>query len=65
VALKVFDLLGREVKTLMDDELLAAEEHKVRWDGRNNLGQPLSSGVYLYRFDTSEFGAEKKMVDVK
>jgi len=46
--LKVFDLLGREVKTLMEKNL-SAGDYKVKWDGTNNAGQPMSSGVYLYR----------------
>ncbi|RMG24283.1 MAG: hypothetical protein D6732_23790, partial [Methanobacteriota archaeon] len=48
VTLKVYDLMGREVKTLVNGRLPAGY-HTVQWDGTDNTGQPVSSGVYLYR----------------
>ncbi|RMG67635.1 MAG: T9SS C-terminal target domain-containing protein, partial [Calditrichaeota bacterium] len=62
VVLKVFDLLGREVKTLMEKNL-SAGEYKVQWDGRTNSGQPVASGVYLYRLTAGKhFVQTRKMV---
>ena len=59
VSLKVYDLLGREVRTLVDEDM-AAGTYKVRFDGTN-----LASGVYIYRIVAGEFSAIKKMVLVK
>lgn len=46
VQLKVFDLLGREVRAIYD-ETQSAGKHSVTWDGRDNAGASLSSGVYF------------------
>lgn len=48
VTVKVYDLLGREIATLVNENL-APGRYRVQWDGRNRLGQQVSSGVYLYR----------------
>ncbi len=61
VTLKVYDLLGRKVKTLVNKQM-APGRYTVRWDGTNDAGQPVSSGVYLYRIETGGFSKIKKMV---
>ncbi|MCK6563062.1 T9SS type A sorting domain-containing protein, partial [bacterium] len=48
VSLKIFNLLGREVRTLVDYEMPAGY-HRVKWDGRDAAGRKLDSGVYLYK----------------
>ncbi len=48
VTLTVFDQLGREVRTLVD-QLLSAGTHRLRWDGRDEQGDPAPSGVYFYQ----------------
>ena len=48
VALMIYDLKGREVKTLVN-RVEAPGYKGVVWDGANSVGQPVSSGVYLYR----------------
>jgi hypothetical protein len=55
VSLQVFDLGGRLVRTLIDDAR-APGRHGVAWDGRDQRGRPVASGVYLYRLETT--GAE-------
>lgn len=52
IKLKVFDLLGREVKTLYSG-ILSAGRHSFGWDGRDEVGKILSTGVYYYRLTTS------------
>ncbi len=51
VHLDVFDLLGRHVKTLASGELPAGE-HNVTWDGTDETGRDVASGIYLYKLDT-------------
>ncbi|NIW46374.1 MAG: hypothetical protein GWN14_16230, partial [candidate division Zixibacteria bacterium] len=46
VILKIFDIQGRLVRTLMNSQL-SAGQHRVTWDGRNDNGSQVSSGVYL------------------
>ena len=61
VKLKVYDLLGREVMTLVDKELNNGS-YSVTWFGENNLGEQLSSGVYFYRIEAGDFIQTKKMI---
>ena len=64
VTLKVYDMLGREVKTLIDREI-SAGVHSFNWNAENNSGQKVTSGVYIYRISAGEFTAVKKMVLIK
>jgi endo-1,4-beta-xylanase len=48
VQLKIFDILGREIITLVN-ELQSAGEHTIEWDGKNSAGQKVASGVYFYQ----------------
>jgi len=56
VALKVFDVLGREVATLVD-EVKPAGTYTVNFDARH-----LSSGVYYYRLTAGSFTQTRKMI---
>jgi len=49
VTLKVYNFLGQEVTTLVDDELKPAGYHAAIWDGRNKNGGAVASGVYFVR----------------
>ncbi len=57
IVLQVFDILGREVKTLIN-ETLEAGNHMVTWSGTNNKGGDAGSGVYLYRLIEVEANGE-------
>ncbi len=59
VKLVIYDILGREVKTLVDD-VFHSGVHKVTWNASN-----LSSGVYFYRMTTDEFSETRRMVLIK
>jgi len=62
VELVVLDLLGREVKTLMSGKVPAGY-YTVRWDGTDDNGQPVASGVYVYRLQVgNNFHTTKKLV---
>jgi hypothetical protein len=56
VRLKVYNLLGREIATLVNEKR-AAGEHAIRW---NPIGLP--SGIYFYRLQAGEFVATRKLV---
>ena len=47
VTLKIYDMLGKEVKTLVDNTV-GAGTHSVVWNGTNNAGSKIGSGVYIY-----------------
>jgi hypothetical protein len=54
VVVKMFDLRGRLVRTLLEAPLLMAGDHEVRIDGRGERGRPLASGVYFYRIEAPD-----------
>jgi hypothetical protein len=58
--LKIYNTTGQLVRTLVNEDL-AATRHKVRWDGRNEYGQVVSSGIYFYRLASGKFAEMKKM----
>lgn len=58
-SLKVFDVIGREVATLVNGEI-SAGEHSVQW---NASGMP--SGVYFYRLQAGNYSATKKLMLIK
>jgi parallel beta-helix repeat protein len=60
VMLSVYDILGRVVITIVNEELDQGF-HQVQWDGRNAQGHPVTSGLYLYRIEAGDFSAEKTM----
>ena len=64
MTLKVYDVLGREVATLVN-EVRPAGVYTVRWDGRNDRGEPVSSGIYLYQLKVGSATATKKMILLK
>jgi len=63
VKLKVFDVLGNEVSTLVNN-FINAGEHKIDFNF-NNLAKNISSGVYFYRLEAGSFIATKKMIYLK
>ena len=64
VELAVFDILGRKVRKLVNQEK-AAGSYTVRWDGRNDVGEAVAGGVYLYRITAGDFTAVRKMLLVR
>jgi len=59
VSLKVYDILGREVKTIVN-EIKPAGRFKVEFEGSS-----FASGVYFYRIEAGEFVQTKRMVLIK
>ena len=64
VSLKIYDILGREVKTLINSEQNAGV-YNVRWNGDNIYGNKVSSGIYLYKIEAGDFSLTKKMLLLK
>lgn len=64
VSLVIYDIIGREVIKLVDWNEEAGYK-SVTWDGRNKMGNQISSGVYFYTLRTGDFVKTVKMVFVK
>ena len=61
VTLKIYDVAGRLVRTLVDG-VEASGEKRVTWYGRNNRGSRVATGVYFYRMTGPGFTKTRKMV---
>lgn len=61
VRLDVYDLRGQHLRTLTDGELLAAGMHQRVWQGRDDRGRSVASGVYVYRLVTSTRQLSRQM----
>jgi hypothetical protein len=64
VTLKVYNVLGQEVRTLVS-AVEKAGYRSVTWDGKNNLGEAVSSGIYFYRLEAGNFVKARKMMLLK
>jgi len=53
VSLKIFDVLGNEVRSLAVGEMMSAGEHAFQWDGRTSAGALVTTGAYYYTLTTS------------
>jgi len=61
VQLIIYDLLGRKVRTLVNDNY-SPGMYVLRWDAMNDNHKPVSSGAYIYRIKAGEFIDHKKMI---
>jgi hypothetical protein len=61
VTLAVYDVSGRRIRTLVDRDL-KANFYRVEWDGRNDEGRRVTSGMYFYRLHAGSFVRSRKMI---
>jgi len=61
ITFSIFNLMGQKVRTLLDEQM-ATGYHSFTWDGRDDIGNAVTSGVYLYVFQAGKFCEVKKMV---
>lgn len=61
VTIQVYNALGQKIKTLIAEPRVAGD-HIINWDGRNDSGKSVSSGVYFYSLEMGNFRQVKKMV---
>ncbi len=64
VQLTIYNLHGQEVRTLVKGQMNAGF-HSVNWDGKDEHGQVVPSGVYLYKLRVNEFAQTRKMTFMK
>jgi len=61
VKLRVYNLAGQLLRTLVDAPQ-AAGHFQITWDGKDDTGNGVASGVYLYRLEAESFAETKKMI---
>ena len=64
VSIIIYDLMGREIKTLVK-QVSAPGRYSVNWNGRNQFGKQIASGMYFYRMETPKFQSVKKLIFLK
>ncbi|KUG25997.1 hypothetical protein ASZ90_004177 [hydrocarbon metagenome] len=64
VTIKIYDMLGREVKSLINEEKNAGV-HNITWNAENNYGSKVASGTYIYTIKAGKFYQAKKMIMLK
>ncbi len=64
VSLEIYNALGQRIRTLVSGQQ-SAGSYQVQWDGKNDFGQPVPSGVYLYRLKTKNYTAGKRMLLIR
>jgi hypothetical protein len=65
VSLHIYDVAGRLVRTLVDESLTAGFDHRATWNGLDDAGTHVASGVYFYRLVAADRTATRKMVVMK
>ncbi len=65
ISLVVYDMVGREVKTLIADQQMAKGAYQAEWDGTNDAGNAVASGSYVYTLKFGNFSKSQKMMLVR
>ena len=64
IRMDVYNILGQQVATLVNSTLQPGF-HAIRWNGTNDMGKPLASGMYIYKIQAKDFISVKKLVLMK
>jgi beta-glucanase (GH16 family) len=64
VSITIYDIMGRSIKSLVNSNQ-SAGYRSIQWNATNNLGEPVSAGLYLYTIQAGQFRQVRKMVLLK
>jgi hypothetical protein len=64
IELTIFNILGQKIRTLVNCRQ-SAGSYQIQWDGQDNEGRNVASGIYFYRLKAGEFAKIRKMVLIK
>jgi len=64
VSLVVYNMLGQQIKTLVNSPKLSGH-HAIHWDGTNDQGAKVTSGIYFYQFKADGYTKTNKMILMK
>jgi hypothetical protein len=65
VSLNIYNVAGQLVRTMVDEIQGPGDDYRVVWDGRNNAGEAVTSGVYFYRLKAGDFLETRKTILLK
>ncbi len=61
VTVRVINVMGQTIQTLVERKQTSGIHH-IKWNGKDNAGQPVASGIYFYRLEAGSFTQTKKMI---
>ena len=61
VTVKVFNILGKEINTIIENQIMSAGLHSTEWNGKDKNGHVVPSGIYLYQVQAGNSVITKKM----
>jgi flagellar hook assembly protein FlgD len=64
IRLSIYNLLGQEIRTLVQGTFNPGS-YRVQWDGKDNWGRSVSTGIYLYRLEGKDFSLTRRMALIK
>jgi len=64
VNITIYDIMGRSIRSLVNSQQIAGY-HSIQWNATNNLGEPVSAGMYIYMIQAGKLSQTKKMVLLK
>jgi flagellar hook assembly protein FlgD len=69
VTIRIYNTAGEQVRALnlgyKSAGLYVSQDRAAYWDGRNNFGTPVASGVYFYSIQTGDLAAVRKLIVLK
>ncbi len=65
INLDIYNILGRKIRSLITNKQYSPGKHVINWDGYNQKGEAVSSGIYFYKLSGSNISQTKKMVLVR
>lgn len=65
IKVEVFDILGRKVSTLVNNQELNAGQQRLVWNGKNDSGVQMVSGTYIFRISSDKLSVSRKMMLLK
>ena len=65
VTLEIYNAIGQRIATLISSDELSAGQYEIVWNGRDDSGRQVSSGMYIYRLSAGDFQATRSMIMLK
>jgi hypothetical protein len=65
ITLEIFNITGEKVTTLISQQIQYPGDHSILWNGKDNNGNLVSSGTYLYRLKSNQFGQTRKLLLIR
>jgi hypothetical protein len=65
VTVKIYDMLGKEVATLLNNEPMVKGTHNLTWNGHDNFNKQVASGAYIFRMKAGNVEKSMKMMLIK